>query len=102
MTIVLPGIVASDSKSAHSSPHHWSVPDSHVQLGIPGSIVPRSNVEVLVTSKLIPVVRATYGVEGMSVGRVGLQPPVAVSHRLKGEVDLLVAPLRHIRECLAS
>ena len=56
MTIVLPGIVASDSKSAHSSPHHWSVSDSHVQSGVPGCIAPSSNIEVLITGILIPVV----------------------------------------------
>jgi hypothetical protein len=102
MTVVLPCIVASGSKSTHSSPHHWSVSNSHVQSGVPGCIAPGSNIEVFITSILIPVVDATLLVICVSVTRVGLDPPVAVGVSLECKVDLLVAPLVHVVVEVAS
>lgn len=96
MAVVLPISVACSSKSTHTSPHHWSVSDSHVQSGVPSCISPGSNIEVLITGILIPVVGAALVVICVSVTRVGLDPPVPVGVGLECKVDLLVAPLVHV------
>jgi hypothetical protein len=103
VAIVLPGIVASGSKSAHTAPHHWPVADSHVDSAVViVSVTPRANIEVLVTGILIPIVRTSLSMERMTIGGVRLDPPVSVGVGLECEVDLLITPLVHVRVCLAS